>query len=128
MVAGLTALRPVVRAAVVSWAWDNPSSLRVPFVADFIREDLGAALTERAGTDPAEVVFEVLPGDTPAVIAPRLEAGGFIDSRRAFVFTAIQQDLAPKLQAGLFVLRRDMTPVEVVGALIDARVVVTSST
>ena len=94
VVAALTALRPVVRAAVVAWAWDNPSSLRVPFVAGFIREDLGAALTEPAGTDPAEVVFEVLPGDTPGGLAPRLEADGFVGSRRAFLFTAIQEDLA----------------------------------
>jgi hypothetical protein len=40
VVAALTALRPVVRAAVVGWAWDNPSSFNLPFVADFIREDL----------------------------------------------------------------------------------------
>ena len=41
VVAALTALRPVVRAAVVGWAWDNPSSFNLPFVAEFIREDLG---------------------------------------------------------------------------------------
>ena len=126
VVAGLTALRPVVRAAVVAWAWDNPSSLRVPFVADFIREDLGAALTEPAGTDAAEVVFEVLPGDTPAGLAPRLEADGFVGSRRAFLFTAIEEDLATNLQAGSFILRRDMNPAEVVEALVAARVVVTT--
>lgn len=126
VVAGLTALRPVVRAAVVTWAWDNQGSLRVPFVADFIREDLGSALTEPAGTDPAEVVFEVLSGDTPGLLAPRLEADGFIGSRRAFLFTAIQEDLAANLKAGLFILRRDMTPAELVEALVRARVVVTT--
>ncbi len=126
VVAALTALRPVVRAAVVAWAWDNQSSLRVPFVADFIREDLGAALTEPAGTDPAEVVFEVLSGDTPAGLAPRLAADGFVGSQRAFLFTAIQEDLAVNLEAGLFILRRDMTPAELVEALVDARVVVTT--
>jgi UPF0755 protein len=124
VVAGLTALRPVVRAAVVGWAWDNPSSLRIPLVADFIREDLGRLLTDPAGTDPADVVFEVLPGDTPQGLAPRLDDAGFIGSRRAFLFTAIQADLADHLQAGLFILRRDMTPIEVVAALVDARVVV----
>jgi UPF0755 protein len=126
VVAALTALRPVVRAAVVGWAWDNQGSLRVPFVAGFIREDLGAALTEPAGTDPAEVVFEVLPGDTPGGLAPRLAADGFVGSQRAFLFTAIQEDLATNLEAGLFLLRRDMAPAEVVEALVEARVVVTS--
>ncbi len=126
VVAALTALRPIVRTAIVGWAWDNPSSMRVPFVADFIREDLGPALTEPAGTDPAEVAFEVLPGDTTQALGPRLEDAGFIGSERAFLFTAIQADLSAKLQAGLFILRRDMTPEEVVDALIVARVVVTT--
>jgi UPF0755 protein len=126
VVAGLTALRPVVRAAVVTWAWDNPSSLRVPFVADFIREDLGVALTAPAGSDPAEVVFEVASGETPASLAPRLAADGFVASERAFLFTAIQDDLAARLQAGPFILRRDMTPAELVKALVEARVVVTT--
>jgi len=128
VVAALTALRPVVRAAVVGWAWDNPSSFNLPFVADFIREDLEnqGVLDEPAGTDPAEVVFEVLPGETPTLLGPRLLDAGFVASERAFLFTAIQEKLADHLQAGLFILRRDMTPAEVVTALVDARVVVTS--
>jgi UPF0755 protein len=126
VVAALTALRPVVRAAVVGWAWDNPSSFNLPFVAEFIREDLGEALDEPAGTDPADVVFEVLSGETLATLAPRLHDAGFVLSERAFLFTAIQEKLAADLQAGLFILRRDMTPAEVVTALVEARVVVLS--
>jgi UPF0755 protein len=126
VVAALTALRPVVRSAVVGWAWDNPSSFNLPFVAEFIREDLGKALDEPAGTDPADVVFEVLPGETPTLLAPRLHEAGFVLSERAFLFTASQAKLADHLQAGLFILRRDMTPAEVVTALVEARVVVTS--
>jgi len=128
VVAALTALRPVVRAAVVGWAWDNPSSFNLPFVADFIREDLDRQgfLDAPAGTDPTEVVFEVLAGETPTLLAPRLEDDGFVLSERAFLFTAIEEDLAGDLQAGLFLLRRDMTPAEVVAALVDARIVVTT--
>jgi UPF0755 protein len=126
VIASLTALRPVLRAAIVGWAWDNPGSLRVPFVADFIREDLGAALTEPAGTDPAEVVFEVVTGDTPTALAPRLAEAGFVGSQRAFLFTAIREGLAEELRAGLVLLRRDMAPAEVVRALVDARIVVTT--
>ncbi|HEX4898728.1 MAG TPA: endolytic transglycosylase MltG [Candidatus Limnocylindrales bacterium] len=126
--AALTALRPVVRTAVVGWAWDNPSSFSLPFVAEFIREDLqkDGLLDAPADTDPAEVVFEVLPGETPTILAPRLHDAGFVLSERAFLFTAIEAKLADNLQAGLFILRRDMTPGEVVTALVEARVVVTS--
>jgi UPF0755 protein len=126
VIAGLTALRPLVRAAVVGWAWDNPGSLRVSFVADFIREDLGPVLTEPAAGTHDEVVFEVLSGETVALLAPRLQEGGFIESERAFLFTAIEAKLADDLQAGLFLLRGDMTPSEVVTALVEAKVVVTT--
>ncbi len=126
VIAGLTALRPLVRAAVVGWAWDNPGALRVSFVADFIREDLGPVLTEPAPGSSDEVVFEVQSGDTTTTLAPRLHEAGFIASERAFLFTAIEAKLADDLQAGLFLLRGDMTPSEVVGALVDARVVVTT--
>jgi len=128
VVAALTALRPVVRAAVVGWAWDNPSSFNLPFVAEFIREDLqnDGLLDARPSADPTEVVFEVLPGETPTILAPRLHDAGFVESERAFLFTAIQEKLADDLEAGLFILRRDMTPAEVVTALVEARVVVES--
>jgi peptidoglycan lytic transglycosylase G len=128
VVTSLTVLRGVVRVVVVGWAWDNPSSLQLPFVADFVREDLENAgvLDAPAGTDPTEVIFEVLPGDTPQDLAPRLEEAGFVVSQRAFLFRAIEERLADHLQSGLFLLRRDMTPAEVVQALVDARVVVTS--
>ena len=128
VVAALTALRPLVRDAIVAWAWDNPSSLRVAFISDFVREDLEAegVLDAPAGTDSEEVAYEVVPGDTPQALAPRLEADGFVKSERAFLYTAIQEDLAEHLQAGLFLLRRDMTPAEVVTALVEARIVVTT--
>jgi hypothetical protein len=43
-------------------------------------------------------------------LAPRLKDQGFILNERAFIFTATQADLQPRLQAGLFLLRRNMTP------------------
>ena len=124
VIAGLTTLRPLVRAAVVGWAWDNPGSLRVSFVADFIREDLGLVLTDPASSDATEVVFEVLPGDTPTALAPRLLDAGTIVDERAFIFTAIQDGLTPRLKAGQFLLRRNMTPAEVSTALVDSPVVI----
>ena len=94
VVAGLTVMRPLVRAAVVGWAWDNPGSLRISIVADFIREDLGRVLTNPASTDESEIVFEVVFGDTPTTIAPRLLAAGTITSERAFLFAAVEQEIA----------------------------------
>jgi UPF0755 protein len=126
VVAALTAFRPLVQAAVVGWAWDNPGSLRYPFVADFVKADLGDALTKPAGGSNDDVVFEIKDGDTVAGLAPTLHDGGFIESERAFIFTATEANLADHLQAGLFILRRNMTPDEVVTALVNARVVITS--
>jgi len=126
LVAGLTALRPLVKAAVVGWAWNNTSSFRFPFVADFVREDLGAALTAPETGSADLVIFEVVPGDSIPKLAARLKTQAFIASERAFIFTATETNLTPALQAGQYVLRHDMTPAEVTRALVDARVVTTT--
>ncbi len=123
----LTALRPVVRAGIVDWAWNNPSTItRFPFVGDFVREELGRTLSERAGTDATEAVFTVNPGDRIADLAPRLLDGGFIKSERAFMYAGLVAGLNEKLTSGNFLLRGNMTPEEVADALIVARVVVTT--
>ena len=123
----LTALRPIVRAGVVGWAWDNPSSIgRFPFVADFVREDLGDALTAPAGSDATETVFTVEAGDTIFTLAPRLVQGGYVTTERAFLYSALQSSLNEELSSGNFLLRGNMTPVEVADALVRARVTVTT--
>jgi UPF0755 protein len=114
----VTALRPFVRNAVVGWATDNPAALGVPFVADLVREDLGSKLTDPASSDSTQVAFVVDPGDNATGIAAKLEAGGFLLDRRAFVFLATQQDLAQHLSAGTFILRKTMTPQDLVNALL----------
>src|SRR5215217_5772303 len=74
-----TALRPIVRAGIVGWAWDNPSSIvKFPFIADLVKEDLGAALTALGSTDDTDQVFTVNPGDTVFLLAPRLREDGFV--------------------------------------------------
>lgn len=123
----LTALRPVVRAGIVGWAWDNPGSImRFPFVGDFVREDLGAALTTPAGTDATETVFVVNPGDDIFALAPRLRQDGLVTSERAFLYAALSGELSDKLTAGNFLLRGNMTPEQVADALLSARVTVTT--
>ncbi|MEZ0240456.1 MAG: endolytic transglycosylase MltG [Chloroflexota bacterium] len=127
LVALLTALRPLVRAAVVGWAWDNPNSmLRVAFVGDLVREDLGEVLVEPASSDSTESAFDVNPGDTIFDVAPRLEEGGYVRNQRAFLYAALEQGLPAKLTSGTFVLRLDMTPSEVAEALVRARVQLTT--
>ncbi|MBI2780358.1 MAG: endolytic transglycosylase MltG [Chloroflexi bacterium] len=121
----LTALRPLVRAGVVGWAWSNPSSItRFPFVGDFVREDLGDKITVPAGTDAAPRTFVVNPGDTIFTLAPRLLSGGFVASERAFLYVALEAELNKDLSSGNFLLRGNMTPAEVAQALVKARVVV----
>jgi UPF0755 protein len=118
LVVALTALRPVLNTAILSWAADNPGALRIEFVADIVEEDLGNALTSPASTETDQVEFVVVPGDTAMTIGARLEEEGFLRDRRAFVFIATQRDLTLDLQQGTFLLRKNLTPDEVVTALL----------
>jgi UPF0755 protein len=123
----LTALRPIVRAGVAEWAWSNQWAItRIPFVDAFVREDLGDALTSPASTDATEATFVVNTGDTAATLAPRLAAEHFVTSERAFLYVAVTTALNDHLTAGSFTLRKNMTPAEVVDALVNARVSVTT--
>ncbi|HET7029552.1 MAG TPA: endolytic transglycosylase MltG [Candidatus Limnocylindrales bacterium] len=115
----LTALRPLVRDTVVKWAADNPAALGIGFVKDLVEEDLGDKLTKAASGDTTQVPFVVNQGETAAAIASRLQDNGFLADRRAFIFIATEQGLTSKLAAGTFILRRSMTPSEVVSALLS---------
>jgi UPF0755 protein len=126
LVGMLTVLRPVVAGTITGWAYDNPGALRIPFVADMVRENLGSALTEPAGPDAEQVEFTVEGGDTPPVIAGRLVEQGLLKSEQAFIFEATLQNLTPQLQAGQFGLAPNMTPGQLVAGLINNRIVVTT--
>jgi UPF0755 protein len=114
----LTALRPLVNNAILAWAADSPAALNLPFVADLVRDDLGSALTDPVSDDPAQVEFVVEEGDTAGTIAARLADEGLIKDPRAFVFIASDKEIAGDLQQGTFVLRRNMTPEQLVTALL----------
>jgi UPF0755 protein len=126
VVVALTVLRPVVTRAVVDWAADNPSALGLPFVKELVREDLGSALTEPASSDAAQVEFTVVDGDTAALIAGRLKEQGFLRDSRTFVFISTEKGLASKLEAGTYILRKNMTPDEMVTALLVSKDVAVS--
>lgn len=119
----LTALRPVVKSVVLDIAQDNPAALQVPFVKDIVREDLGAALTEPASGDATQVEFVVEQGDTARSIADRLQEQGLLADSRAFVFIALDRELAGSLRVGDYVLRRNQTPDQLVTALLDPPVI-----
>ena len=120
----VTVARPLIAGVVVDIADANPGALRLPFVASIVRDDLGSALTDPAGSDPTEVEFVVDSGDTPATLAPRLKKEGLIVSERVFLFAAFEQNLGDRLQSGRYRLRRNMTPAEVATGLVENRIVV----
>jgi peptidoglycan lytic transglycosylase G len=117
LVAAVTILRPVVRGAIVGWASDNPAALGLPFVADLVREDLGPALDHPPSDSPVEAPFTVNNGDTARTIAARLQAEGFLTDARAFVFIAMERAVSTKFNAGDYILRRNMTPEQLVAIL-----------
>jgi UPF0755 protein len=122
----VTVARPLVRAVVVPWADDNPAALRIPFVADMVREDIGPALTAPASGSADEITFLVQEGDTPRTIAPRLAEDNIVESERAFLFQAREADLATRLTAGRYALAGNLTPEQVVDGLINNRIVVST--
>ncbi len=119
LIALLTALRPLVNSAILGWAADNPAALGISFVKDIVREDLGTKLTAPVSTDPSQVEFVVQSGDTASAIATRLQQEGLLADKRAFVFISIDRNLTGALQQGTFLLRKDMTPDQMVSALLD---------
>lgn len=127
LVVMLTALRPLVRVAVVSWAWDNPTWItRVGFVDEMVREDLGEALTQPGGTDSSQRTFDVQPGDTTLAIAHRLQDQGIVTDWKPFYYAALTGNLQPQLQSGTFIVEQSMTPGQLVTALIQAKVSLTT--
>ncbi len=122
----MTVARPVLRMAVAPWAEQNPGALQIGFIAELVREDLGPALTDPASSDPTQVPFVVADGDTPALLAPRLQTAGIVASQPAFLFAAHEANLGPQLTAGTFELARNLTPAQVVDGLIRNRVVAQS--
>jgi UPF0755 protein len=115
---GLTVLRPVVRSVVMDIASDNPAALQLPFVKDIVAENLGDALTQPVASEPTQVEFLVENGDTARTVAEHLETEGLIRDSRAFVYIATVRDLTGDLQQGTFVLRKNMTPDQLVSALL----------
>jgi UPF0755 protein len=116
-----TVLRPLARSVVVGFADDNPGALAIPFVAEFVREDLGDKLTAPASQDRTEVAFSISAGETALGIARRLVDERLLLDERALLLIALERDLTGALQAGTYLLRRNLTPDQLVTTLLEAR-------
>jgi len=123
LIVALTALRPLVKDVILDVAEDNPAALQLPFVKDIVRDDLGASLTDPVSDDSTQVEFVVEEGDTARSIATRLAQNGLLADSRAFIFIAIDRQLTGSLRIGDYVLRRNLTPDQLVTALLDPPVI-----
>jgi len=116
-----TVARPALNAFVLAVAGDNPGAWDIGFVADVVREDLGDLLTEPASDDPTVVTLAVSQGESASEIADRLEAEGLVRDARAFLFVAVEKGLTGSFEAGEHLLRRNMTPTQLVETLLEAK-------
>jgi UPF0755 protein len=102
---------------VVGWASDSPSALNMPFVADLVGENLGDRITTPLSADATPVDFTIQPGDTTQIIARRLQSQNLLADSRAFVYVAFRQKVAGTWIAGLYQLRANMSPADLVSTL-----------
>jgi UPF0755 protein len=102
--------RPAIVKGIVDFSAENPTALRVPFIADLVRGELHTSLTVPVDANSdSSVPFVVSPGDTPQEIADDLYKAGLIRESRAFVFESIETGLSSQFQAGRHVLKKSMT-------------------
>ncbi len=118
VIAGITyLLGPAFRDFAGSMARSNPQSMRLPFVGDVVRGQLGTALTQPAGTDTTPISFDVQPGSSVGQIADSLTSAGLIQQPLVFQYLVVTQNLDGKLQTGSFTLNKTMNPQGIVDRL-----------
>jgi UPF0755 protein len=110
-------LAPAFRDFAGSMARSNPQSMRLPFVGDVVRDQLGTALTQAASTDATPVPFDIQPGSSVGQIADGLTTAGLIHEPLVFQYLVVTQNLDGKLQTGSFTLNKTMTPQAIVDRL-----------
>ena len=115
--------KPIVASSLANWAAENPTALKLPFMADVVRSELGTKLTQPVNAaDSTKVAFQVTSGETPKQIADELVQAGLIGDARAFVFESLVKDVSEKFISGRHVLAKSMTVDQVIAALITAPV------
>jgi UPF0755 protein len=112
--------RPIALNGIVGWAADNPTALRLPFISEIVRGELGSSLTQPVDAqDQNAIVVIIDPGETPREIADQLVKAGAIADARAFMFQAIQRDVTSDFQIGRHVVSRSLTVDQIVSILIQ---------
>ena len=111
--------RPLLRTLAVDIAQANPQTMRMPFLADLVRERLGDELTAPAGQDASPVQFVVPAGASAADIANMLASQQLVTEPLAFEFVAITSGQSGNIQAGTYYLNQQMTPAQLLSALQD---------
>ena len=100
-----TVARPLVRAVVVPWAWDNPSALQLGVrVRPRARGPRRGAHGPRLERSPPRSSSSSIPATRRRRSRRGSQDAGIIASQRAFLYQARQDDLLPKLNAGRFSL------------------------
>jgi UPF0755 protein len=112
--------RPIALNGIVGWAADNPTALKLPFISEIVRSELGSSLTQPVDAqDQNAIVVIIDPGETPREIADQLVKAGAIADARAFMFQAIERDVTSDFQIGRHVVSRSLTVDQIVSILIQ---------
>ena len=115
--------RPAVVHAIADWGAENPTALKLPFVADIVRGELGSSLAQPVdAADARDVVFQVQVGETTAEIGDALAKAGVVSDARAFVFESIERNATSYFIAGRHIVKHSMTIDEIIDSLTSPQV------
>jgi UPF0755 protein len=110
--------RPIVVGSIVDWASENPTALKLPFVADVVRNELGSSLTQPVDArDQNPIAIIIGPNETPRQIGDQLVKAGAITEARALVFQAIERGATSDFQIGRHVVSKSQTVDEMISIL-----------
>lgn len=112
--------RPLAVGAIVDWAAENPTALKVPFVSSIVRGELWSSISRPVNakdTTPVPVIIPV--NATPPEIGDLLLQNGVITDTRAFVYEAIQKGVTADFQVGRHVVTKSMTVDQIIATLIQ---------
>jgi len=82
-------------------------------------KEMFAGPEDFAGPGSGEVTFVIDPGQTVRSMGAELEELGVVASTDAFVDAAAQDDRSTRIQAGTYLLKREMKAADVVAILVD---------
>lgn len=115
----LSFLGPALGRVAFDVASSNPEALRLPFVADVVRDRLGDRLTRPAGDDPLPLRFTIAPGASAREIGRALAEQGLVADELVFHYLVVTRGVGGTLEAGTYRLDRTMTPEQILAALMS---------